>query len=128
MGKILLTCILLTASLIGCQDNKQNENTHPEGLIGAWLHSHEDDTEEIKVYRPAGYDFPPSRGRVGFNLMEGGECIYYGIAPADGSTNEPASWRWEGGNTLVITPKEEGASEMVLEVVSVGEGMLKVKK
>ncbi|MCB0546819.1 MAG: hypothetical protein KDD19_04475 [Phaeodactylibacter sp.] len=128
MGKLLLTFFLLGASLIGCQDKKQYESTYPEELIGAWIHSHEDDTQEVKVYRPASYDFPPSRGREGFNLMEGGECIYYGIAPADGSTNEPASWSWADGSMLTIKRKAEGAPEMVMEVVSVGEDMLKVKK
>jgi len=127
MGKILLTIALFGASLIGCQD-KQDKGLYPKELIGAWIHSHEDDTDELKVYRPAAYSFPPARGREGFEIKEGGECIYHGIAPADGSTNEPASWRWEEGNRLIITPKEEGASEMVMEVVSVGEGMLKVKK
>ena len=127
MGKLLLFVLLFGASLIGCQD-KQNKGGYPEELIGAWIHSHEDDTEEVKVYRPASYAFPPARGREGFEIKEGGECMYHGIAPADGSASEPASWSWEDGNRLVITPKAAGASEMRMEVVSVGEGMLKVKK
>ena len=127
MGKLLLTFFLFGASLIGCQD-KQNKGGHPEELIGAWIHSHEDDTEEVKVYRPASYNFPPARGREGFEIKEGGECVYHGIAPADGSTNEPANWSWEDGNALVITPKADGAAEMRMEVVSASSEMLKVKK
>ena len=127
MGKLLLALILFGASLIGCQD-KQGQATHPEELIGAWIHSHEDDTEEVKVYRHASYNLPPERGREGFEIKEGGECVYHGIAPADGSTNEPASWSWEDGNTLVITPKADGAAEMSMEVVSASSEMLKVKK
>jgi hypothetical protein len=26
------------------------------------IHSHEEDTQDVRVYRPAGYDFPPVRG------------------------------------------------------------------
>ena len=124
MGKLLLTFFLFGAPLIGCQD-KQNKNGHPEELIGAWVHAHEDDTDEVRVYRPASYDFPPARGREGFEIKAGGECIYHGIAPADGSTSEPATWSWEEGGKLVIRRKDR---EMVMEVLSVDKEMLKVKK
>ena len=33
-----------------------------------WTHSREEDSEGIKVYRPNEYNFPPSRGREGFEL------------------------------------------------------------
>ena len=127
MGKLLLFVLLFGASLIGCQD-KQNKGGHPEELIGAWIHSHEDDTEEVKVYRPASYNFPPARGREGFEIKEGGECIYHGIAPADGNTSEVASWSWDKDNKLLIKPDAEGVPEMVMEVLSVTAEMLKVKK
>ena len=126
MGKLILTILFFGASLVGCQDKKM-DGPHPEELIGSWVHSHEEDTEAVRVYRPASFDFPPARGREGFEIKEGGECIYHGIAPADGSTSEPASWSWEGDNTLIIRPKAEGAENMVMEVVSVNEEMLKVK-
>ncbi|MCB9289661.1 MAG: hypothetical protein H6560_20325 [Lewinellaceae bacterium] len=126
MGKLILTILFFGASLVGCQDKKM-DGPNPEELIGSWVHSHEEDTEAVRVYRPASFDFPPTRGREGFEIKEGGECIYHGIAPSDGSTSEPASWSWEGDNTLIIRPKAEGAENMVMEVVSVNEEMLKVK-
>ena len=126
MGKLILTILFFGASLVGCQDKKM-DGPNPEELIGSWVHSHEEDTEAVRVYRPASFDFPPTRGREGFEIKEGGECVYHGIAPADGSTSEPASWSWEGDNTLIIRPKAEGAENMVMEVVSVNEEMLKVK-
>lgn len=33
-----------------------------------WLHSHEEDTADVRVYRPAEYPFPPARGRDGFEF------------------------------------------------------------
>jgi hypothetical protein len=41
-------------------------------LAQAWVHSHEEDTATTTVYRPAGFPFPPSRGRKGFHLQPGG--------------------------------------------------------
>jgi hypothetical protein len=49
------------------------------------LDSHEEDTQYVRVYRPAEYDFPLSRGRTDFEFREGGELIYYEIARADGT-------------------------------------------
>ena len=40
-----------------------------------WIHSHEEDTEDKKVYRPSTFEFPPSRGRDGFEIKENGEFI-----------------------------------------------------
>lgn len=40
-----------------------------------WIHSHEEDTEDKKVYRPSTFDFPPSRGRDGFEIRENGEFV-----------------------------------------------------
>jgi hypothetical protein len=39
----------------------------------------------VRIYRPAGYDFPLSRGRVGVEFREGGELVDYEIARANGS-------------------------------------------
>jgi hypothetical protein len=50
-----------------------------------WVHSHEEDTQDVRIYRPAGYDFPLSRGRVGVEFREGGELVDYEIARANGS-------------------------------------------
>ena len=65
-------------------------------IVGQWIHSHEEDTQDVTVYRPASYDFPPSRGRMGFEFRKDGKLIYYGIARADGSDQIPGSWVIEG--------------------------------
>ncbi len=127
MRKILFAILIPCAILAGCQD-KQNKGTYPAELIGSWSHSYEEDTQNLKVFRPAAYEFPPAFSREGFELMEGGQCIYHGIAPADGVTNEEASWAWGEGNRLVITRKADGAPEIVLDVESVSKDMLKVKQ
>ena len=37
-----------------------------------WIHSYEEDTEDVRVYRPRSYDFPLSRGRTGFEIKKNG--------------------------------------------------------
>ena len=48
-----------------------------------WTHSHEEDTEDKKVYRPSTFEFPQSRGRDGFEIRENGEFILYIMGRTD---------------------------------------------
>lgn len=48
-----------------------------------WIHSHEEDTEDKKVYRPSTFEFPQSRGRDGFEIRENGEFILYIMRSTD---------------------------------------------
>lgn len=58
-----------------------------------WIHSYEEDSGKINVYRPQNYDFPPSRGREGFEFKEEGLFKKYVIAPADGINTINGKWR-----------------------------------
>jgi hypothetical protein len=79
-------------------------------LTGRWMHSHEEDTGDLRVYRPADWDFPPARGRRGFDLRPGGELVVYG----PGATDRPEATigRWESSAGRVNVGGEE------LDVVS----------
>ncbi len=99
-----------------------------ECVLRHWIHSHEEDTQDLRVYRPADYAFPPSRGRMGFEFREGGDLVYYGIAPADGSEQSSGRWAIEGTNQVRIEVDSERIQPFVLEVVSCDEGGLKVKR
>ncbi|CAN5117859.1 hypothetical protein BH23BAC1_BH23BAC1_14220 [soil metagenome] len=58
-----------------------------------WVHSYEEDSGNITVYRPQSFDFPPSRGREGFEFKDGGLFKKYVIAPADGINTINGRWR-----------------------------------
>jgi hypothetical protein len=50
-------------------------------LRPCWVHSHEEDSDEEMVFRPAAYEFPPSRGRRSFELKPDGILAEGGIGP-----------------------------------------------
>ena len=52
-------------------------------LLGAWSHSHEEDHDDVRVFRHAEYSFPPSRGRLGFELLPDGAARYSGLTADD---------------------------------------------
>jgi hypothetical protein len=74
----------------------------------SWLHSMEEDTEEIIVYRPEGYPFPPARGRIGFEFLAGGYLIYHGFGPADEPLLQHGRWEQPGQSRIVISIDEPG--------------------
>jgi len=88
-----------------------------------WVHSHEEDTEDEMVFRPAdsGYAFPPSRGREAIELRPDGS--YAGTVP--GPTDRPQAaageWTVEGGSTLRL-------GDRALEIASVEGDVLRVRK
>jgi hypothetical protein len=73
-----------------------------KALAQKWVHSHEEDTDDEMVFRPASYAFPRSRGRNSFELEAGGQLVTSGIGPttarfaarANGSLKAPTSSRW----------------------------------
>jgi hypothetical protein len=100
----------------------------PTCILRHWVHSHEEDTADVKVYRPMSYNFPPSRGRRGFEFRAGGELVYYGIAPADGTLAAVGRWTLEGPNRLRIEVEDNRIAPFTMEIVSCDEETLKVRQ
>ena len=94
-----------------------------------WLHSYEEDEDNIQVYRPNTYDFPPSRGRTGFALEREGVAKQYVIAPADGLEEHLGLWEYKDKNTVLVHIQGNGHPEQryTMEVVSLKENVLKVR-
>lgn len=97
-------------------------------ILGRWIHSHEEDTQGVMVYRRKGYGFPPSRGRTGFELREGGKLTYFAIGRADGSEQFSGSWAIEGSNRIRISVNSDRIHPFLLYVVVCDNKTLKVKQ
>jgi len=87
----------------------------PELLYRRWTHSHEEDAADATVFRPADYPFPPSRGRVSYELAPDGTLLEAGIGPTDRPTSEVGVWALEDdGRTLVL--RTRGPNDGKLQV------------
>jgi hypothetical protein len=98
-----------------------------EAVEGHWVHSHEEDTPTEMVFRPAGFAFPPSRGRHGFELKPDGSYLETGIGPADKPRHAQGRWRLEDNKIAIHTGSESGAGR-VLEVTAAAPNRLVVRK
>ncbi len=117
---------ILSIVQLGCLDKPMNNNL-PSAIFKQWIHSREEDTEKVKVYRPSDYQFPPSRGRDGFEIKKNGEFIRYGIGPTDRPQKITGTWKAEGENQIRVSFEAQRQESYTMQVVSCDERLLKVR-
>lgn len=92
-----------------------------------WRHSHEEDKENVMVFRPASFEFPPSRGRRSFELKPDGSLVEGRIGPDDRPLENQGSWELEDDDRLVLRPAPS-ATPRVMKIASVDENRLVIEK
>jgi len=91
-----------------------------------WVHSHEEDTDKEMVFRPAAFEFPPSRGRTSFELKPDGALLEGGIGPTDRPVETQGTWELEDDRLLLRRDPSE--TPRVMRIASVEEERLVVEK
>jgi len=132
MKKLVIGLAAVLLLFSNCKPAQQPQITMKDIVGVEWLHSHEDDKDGMRAYRPADYNFPPSRGRQGFKIEEDGTFTVYGIAPTDGRKIEKGSWTKKEGSALrldVAAKNMNGRQEsFTLEFVQYKDQVLYVKQ
>lgn len=124
--KVITSLIALSIFSLGCAN--QVTNGVSSAMFKHWIHSHEEDSEGIKVYRPSDYNFPPSRGREGFELKENGEFIIYGIGATDKYEAIVGTWKAEGENKIQVSFDNQNEQSFTLDIVASDEDVLKIRR
>jgi hypothetical protein len=75
-------------------------------LCRRWVHSHEEDAEGQKVFRPADYPFPPSRGRLSFELSADGSARVRRPGATDRAVGSRGHWKLEDDVLELDTPRD----------------------
>ena len=70
-------------------------------LHGRWVRSHEDDSDGHVVFRPAGYSFPPARGRASIDLRPDGTYVESAPGPVDVPEDSTGRWSLEGDRLVL---------------------------
>ena len=97
----------------------------PHELFRRWMHSHEEDDGDVRVYRPAGYDLPPARGRRGLEFRPDGELLVIGPGPADRPQARAGHWEPAGERRARVSLPSAVPQE--LEILSVDPDRLTVR-
>ena len=98
----------------------------PTTIFRLWLHSHEEDYDSVRTYRPTSYEFPPARGRGAFEIREDGGFELHGIGPDDRSVRREGRWRLTGEDFFEVRFKGGDFPPLRLKVVSCDERCLKL--
>lgn len=94
-------------------------------LLGAWVHSFEEDTSEESVYRPKGYPLVRARGRREFQLHADGKVI--DNSPGRDDLPAPVTGEWNLENSQVSINYLDGSGEQ-LSVKEVTPERLVIRK
>jgi hypothetical protein len=95
-------------------------------LEGRWVHSHEEDTDDEMVFRPADRPLPPSRGRTSLEIRPDGTYVESAPGPVDVPESSTGSWSLQGGR-LVLEAEENGPSRE-LEITGAEDDRLTIRK
>jgi hypothetical protein len=69
-----------------------NDKLLSDNLAKHWVHSHEEDSPGMSVFRPDTYDFPPSRGRKVLDLSPDGSFQGEVPGPDDRPVMDSGTW------------------------------------
>ena len=97
-----------------------------EALQGRWVHSHEEDSGGEMVFRPATHQFPPSRGRVSFELRPDGSYAERVPGPVDAPVESSGRWSLEGDRLVFAAEGER--PEHALQIAASEPGRLVVRR
>lgn len=101
------------------------EGTSTNPLFQVWVHSREEDTDDVEVYRPQDFAFPPARGREGFQIRSDGTFVRRDIGPADGTVE--VSGRWTA-KVVQATFDDPGVEPSTLDLQSYDEERLELRR
>jgi hypothetical protein len=86
-------------------------------LLQAWMHSHEEDSGNEVVFRPATFPFPRSRGRTGYDFHPDGTVRATGPGRDDRAVSSVGRWEILAPDTLVVSVPGEERQELKIHSV-----------
>ncbi len=103
-------------------------NQLPKQIFRKWGHSFEEDARDVKVYRPADYDFPRTRGRDGIEFRPDGTFIEWMAGPADAQQAVPQHWQVEPSGRVRVVFGDNARASQILDIVQVDDNILRIRQ
>ena len=100
----------------------------PGTLFQKWMHSFEEDSGDVHVYRPEGYSFPRARGRAGIEVHADGTLTEWRIGRGDAPVAVQGRWQLARPNEIRVTSDPASAPPFTLVIVECTDQILKVRR
>jgi hypothetical protein len=82
-------------------------------IVGTWTHAHEEDHDDVQVFRPGSHPLPPSRGRETFTLHANSAVVAAFPGPDDRGESDDGTWSLEGDVLTIDRPGATSKYELV---------------
>jgi hypothetical protein len=89
-----------------------------------WVHAHGEDSPAGRVFRPADYPLPPSRGRVSFEFRPDGSFVEMTIAPTDRLEPAQGTWTLDGDRLVLCDAGDPSDGKRTYRVVALAADRL----
>ena len=99
----------------------------PDALFKRWIHSYEEDSPGFRVFRPTTFEFPPARGRLGFEIRRDGTFSRFDFARGDGSKEELGTWKVTAADAFVTSFSQPELNEE-MRILSCNAAELRVAR
>ena len=120
---------MIILALLSCSAISQSSKKELDPVIfQKWMHSYEEDTKDLKIYRPSSFDFPRGRGRSGMKFDKEGGFISYDIAPNDAPVQVSGKWHQISDGKLEVSFPSGEKEKFVIEIEEINSEILKVRK
>jgi len=97
-------------------------------LTDKWIHSHEEDTEDVMVFRKENFEFPPSRGREKMEFKEDGTFVKTSIKSNCGFEEKKGKFEETSPDEIKINIKTNDISNVNSMKLILDRDTLKIKK
>ena len=125
VGTVAMQLIIFLS--FGFINIQQSIQIRPDpAIFQKWLHSYEEDTQGIKIYRPSSFDYPIGWGRHGMKFKDDGTYILYDIAPNDEMVQICGNWKSLSKDQLEITFPAGEKETFILEIKELKPQVLKI--
>src|SRR5690349_14812311 len=94
-------------------------------LQRVWVHSHEEDTSNTRIFRPDTAKLPPSRGRTSYEFRQGGVVVKHAPGPDDKRATNQGTWTMDANGCIAV--RMSGVPDEVLCVDSLDCFKLAIK-
>ena len=102
--------------------------TISENLFRKWIHSFEEDMDDITVYRPENYNFPRSRGRKGIEFFSDGKVIFWNIGRDDRSVRINGYWKRSNMDIISVLKDDNTTLQNRFQLIHCDNNILKLRK